>query len=54
MDTDSANKRPVYIPYSGTFLLDIPLLNKGSAFIEEERSNLNLHGLLPEHVETIE
>ncbi|QDK45014.1 NAD-dependent malic enzyme [Bdellovibrio sp. ZAP7] len=54
MDTDNSQKRPVYIPYSGTFLLDISLLNKGSAFSEEERSNLNLHGLLPEHIETIE
>lgn len=54
MDTDNSHKRPVYIPYSGTFLLDISLLNKGSAFTDEERSNLNLHGLLPEHVETIE
>ncbi|QLY26724.1 NAD-dependent malic enzyme [Bdellovibrio sp. KM01] len=54
MDTDNSQKRPVYIPYSGTFLLDISLLNKGSAFSEEERGNLNLHGLLPEHIETIE
>ncbi|WP_413294482.1 NAD-dependent malic enzyme [Bdellovibrio sp. HCB185ZH] len=54
MDTDNSQKRPVYIPYSGTFLLDISLLNKGSAFSEEERANLNLHGLLPEHIETIE
>lgn len=54
MEADSKAKRPVYIPYSGTFLLDISLLNKGSAFSEEERENLSLHGLLPETVETIE
>jgi malate dehydrogenase (oxaloacetate-decarboxylating) len=34
--------------------LEFPLLNKGSAFSEEERSNFNLHGLLPEAIETIE
>ncbi|WP_413587133.1 NAD-dependent malic enzyme [Bdellovibrio sp. HCB274] len=54
MDSDSSKNRPVYIPYSGTFLLDISLLNKGSAFSLEERSNLNLHGLLPDQVESIE
>ncbi|WP_413581021.1 NAD-dependent malic enzyme [Bdellovibrio sp. HCB288] len=53
MDSENSQNRPVYIPYSGTFLLDISLLNKGSAFSEEERSNLNLHGLLPEQIETI-
>lgn len=29
-------------------------LNKGSAFTQEERSNFNLHGLLPHIIETIE
>lgn len=48
------NKRPLYIPYAGPILLESPLLNKGSAFTEEERSHFNLHGLLPEAVETIE
>lgn len=35
-------------------LIDEPLLNKGSAFTEEERSHFGLHGLLPPTVETIE
>ncbi|MBT9428950.1 NAD-dependent malic enzyme [Candidatus Symbiopectobacterium endolongispinus] len=42
------------MPYAGPILLEFPLLNKGSAFTNEERANFNLHGLLPEAVETIE
>ena len=38
----------------GTDLLDHPGLNKGTAFTDEERSNLGLHGLLPPHVENLE
>ncbi|RCV89141.1 NAD-dependent malic enzyme [Billgrantia montanilacus] len=47
-------KRPLYIPYSGPSLLEMPLLNKGSAFSREERLEFNLIGLLPQNVETIE
>ncbi len=47
-------KRPLYTPYAGYTLLELPLLNKGSAFTEEERSGFNLHGLLPHVIETIE
>ena len=54
MDLEYQSKRPLYIPYAGPILLEFPLLNKGSAFTEEERSHFNLHGLLPEAVETIE
>src|SRR5438093_1698214 len=39
---------------SGTEVLNVPTLNKGTAFIEEERSALGLHGLLPPHVESLE
>jgi len=54
MKFEDENKRPLYIPYAGPVLLEFPLLNKGSAFTEEERSQFNLHGLLPEAVETIQ
>src|SRR5438034_8051022 len=39
---------------SGTEVLDLPILNKGTAFSEEDRSALGLHGLLPPHVETLD
>lgn len=47
-------KRSLYIPYAGPSLLEMPLLNKGSAFSLEERIEFNLIGLLPHNVETIE
>lgn len=45
--------RPLYIPYSGPSLLEAPLLNKGSAFTEQERVDFNLVGLLPPRYESI-
>ncbi|HSM86306.1 MAG TPA: NAD-dependent malic enzyme, partial [Candidatus Limnocylindrales bacterium] len=38
----------------GMQLLDEPTLNKGTAFTEEERAKLCLHGLLPPQVETLD
>lgn len=38
----------------GAALLDNPLLNKGSAFSEEERDHYALGGLLPPHIDSIE
>jgi malate dehydrogenase (oxaloacetate-decarboxylating) len=38
----------------GMDLLNRPRLNKGTAFTEDERSTLGLHGLLPPQVETLE
>ena len=48
------DKRPLYTPHSGPSLLEMPLLNKGSAFTLKERLEFNLVGLLPNNVETIE
>lgn len=50
----TTRKRPLYIPYAGPALLETPLLNKGSAFTEQERQSFNLAGLLPHAVETID
>jgi malate dehydrogenase (oxaloacetate-decarboxylating) len=38
----------------GMDLLDTPLLNKGTAFSDTERTEFGLHGLLPPQVETLE
>ena len=47
-------KNPLYISYAGPTLLETPLLNKGSAFTEEERGSFNLMGLLPPRYECID
>ncbi len=52
--TDSPERDPLYISYSGSSLLETPLLNKSSAFTEEERAAFNLTGLLPPRHETID
>ena len=58
LDKDMTNavtpSRPLYIAYAGPSLLEMPLLNKGSAFTPQERIDFNLIGLLPQNVETIE
>lgn len=38
----------------GLELLNNPFLNKGSAFTNDEREKLNLNGLLPTKVRTLE
>ncbi len=48
------SKRPLYLPFAGPAILEAPLINKGSAFTEEERVFFNLEGLLPSVIETIE
>ena len=41
-------------PLHGPELLATPILNKGTAFTEDERTALGLHGLLPPYIETLE
>jgi len=45
---------PIYIPHSGPSLMSMPILNKGTAFTEQERQDFNLTGLIPHRFETIE
>lgn len=47
-------KRPLYLPFAGPAILESPLINKGSAFSDEERRFFNLRGLIPHVIETIE
>jgi malate dehydrogenase (oxaloacetate-decarboxylating) len=43
----------LYTPLTGQLLLTSPLLNKGTAFTEEERLELGLWGLVPPHHSTM-
>ena len=45
---------PIDVSVSGYALLADPLLNKGTAFDEDERATFGLHGLLPPHVGTLD
>ncbi|CAM3770531.1 NAD-dependent malic enzyme [Parendozoicomonas haliclonae] len=48
------NHSSIHSALTGRMLLENSLLNKGTAFTMEERSELDLHGLLPPNVETLE
>ena len=45
---------PIDVHVRGPELLRDPLLNKGTAFTDDERDTFNLHGLLPPHVGTLD
>ena len=49
-----AGPEPVPVPYRGHELLAQPLLNKDTAFTEQEREVFGLRGLLPPRVRTLE
>ncbi|MFO0696625.1 MAG: NAD-dependent malic enzyme [Polyangiales bacterium] len=44
----------VEVPLAGHLLLERPYLNKGTAFSDEERTELHLHGLVSPEVQTLE
>lgn len=47
------SERTIITPLRGRALLGDPSLNKGTAFTDEERGLLGLHGLLPARVESL-
>ena len=54
MQETVAREEYFQVPFTGHLLLDNPMLNKGSAFTEEERRELGLMGLLPPHPSTVD
>jgi malate dehydrogenase (oxaloacetate-decarboxylating) len=54
IEAAGTKEETIEIPLSGKALLENPLLNKGSAFSEEERRQFGLLGLVPPHVSTME
>src|SRR5262245_36948594 len=56
MSINESNQEEAFLEVSltGHTLLDNPLLNKGTAFPEDERIDLGLLGLLPPHVASVD
>ncbi len=46
--------RSLKTPLRGKALMEQPILNKGTAFSQEERTKLGLHGLMPAGVDTLD
>lgn len=53
-ETNDMAKHVIFTKLTGSDLLKNPLLNKDTAFSEQERQELRLDGLLPYHIEDIE
>jgi malate dehydrogenase (oxaloacetate-decarboxylating) len=51
---ERTGQKVLAVPLQGLLLLECPLLNKGSAFSDQERREFNLLGLLPAGVSTLE
>ena len=51
---DDSNAQAIKTSLAGNSLLECPLLNKATAFTEQERMDLGLLGLLPPQVESLE
>jgi malate dehydrogenase (oxaloacetate-decarboxylating) len=51
---DEDSEKVILVSQTGKALLENPLLNKGSAFTEQERLELGLLGLLPPHISSVE
>jgi malate dehydrogenase (oxaloacetate-decarboxylating) len=51
---ENNGNEPRWISLAGFSLINAPLLNKGTAFTDEERDEFHLHGMLPPHVGNLE
>ena len=54
MGVEAVEEAGIEVDLEGAALLTNPLLNKGTAFTEDERTVFALHGLLPPHVGTLD
>jgi malate dehydrogenase (oxaloacetate-decarboxylating) len=52
--SDERTELPTRVSIKGSAVLDTPILNKGSAFPEDERRELGLLGLLPFHSSSVD
>ncbi len=53
-DPQTSTIEPRWVSLAGFSLINAPLLNKGTAFTNEERDAFHLHGMLPPHVGNLE
>lgn len=44
----------IEVPFKGHLLVEHPIYNKGSAFTEQEKDQLDLYGILPQQVSTMD